>query len=84
MDLEEVKILFKRNNVHIVEEKRMNNNLGYVLKTDEGCIVNIYDTGKVNCQGKNKDRVEMLLKLSTDAVKNRKVFVVYGHDVHRL
>ncbi len=41
MDLEEVKILLKRNNEHIVEEKRMNNNLGYVLKTDEGCIVNI-------------------------------------------
>ena len=82
MDLEEVKILLKRNNVHIVEEKRMNNNLGYALKTDEGCIVNIYDTGKVNCQGKNKDRIETLLKLSTDTVKNRKVFVVYGHDIN--
>ncbi len=82
MDLEEVKILLKRNNVHIVEEKRMNNNFGYALKTDEGCIVNIYDTGKVNCQGKNKDRIETLLKLSTDTVKNRKVFVVYGHDIN--
>ncbi len=82
MDLEEVKILLKRNNEHIVEEKRMNNNLGYVLKTDEGCIVNIYDTGKVNCQGKNKVRIETLLELSTDTVKNRKVFVVYGHDTN--
>ncbi|SFP83415.1 Predicted nucleotide-binding protein containing TIR-like domain [Butyrivibrio proteoclasticus] len=73
--------LLNQNNIKIEEEKRMNNDLGVVLKTYEGCLINIYDTGKVNCQGKNKDRVESLLKSPATVTNNRKVFVVYGHDM---
>lgn len=80
MNRDHVVSLIKQNNIRIIEEKRMNNNLGIVLKTDEGCLINIYDTGKVCCQGKNKERVETVLNTPSDVEINRKVFVVYGHD----
>lgn len=74
--------LLKQNNVNIESENRMNNNLGTVLKTYAGCIVNIYDSGKVNCQGKNREEVEKILKEPSNTNSNRKVFVVYGHDMY--
>lgn len=71
----------RQNGITVTNESRMNNNLGTVLKTAEGCIINIYDTGKVNCQGKNRERVEsLLIKTDVHVVDNKKVFVVYGHD----
>ena len=82
MNRDDVKSLLNRNGIKIEEENRMNNNLGVVLKTVEGCLINIYDTGKVNCQGKNKEKVESLLKSPVAITKNRKVFVVYGHDMN--
>jgi predicted nucleotide-binding protein len=74
--------LLNQNKIRIEEEKRMSNNLGTVLRTSEGCIVNIFDSGIVNCQGKNKESVEALLKTPSTIQSNRKVFVVYGHDMN--
>ena len=82
MNRDYVVSLLNQNGIQIEEEKRMNNDLGVVLKTYEGCLVNIFDTGKVNCQGKNKEKVESLLKSPTTVTSNRKVFVVYGHDMN--
>ena len=85
MNKSDVVILLQQNNIQIESEYRMNNNLGIVLRTYEGCLVNVYDTGKVVCQGKNKDSIESLLqKVKTNGNKNRnrKVFVVYGHDMN--
>lgn len=82
MNRDYVVSLLNRNNVRLKEEKRMNNNLGVVLKTLDGCIVNIYDSGKVTCQGKNRELVETLLKAPVEVTDNRKVFVVYGHDMN--
>lgn len=79
--LEQVKDLLKMSNQTIVDEKRSGNNLGTVLKLSNGCIVNCWDKGTANCQGKNADQITALLSGITDSpVKNRKVFVVYGHD----
>jgi predicted nucleotide-binding protein len=58
------------------------------LHTQEGQIVNCFDTGKVNVQGKNQERAKAALGLGTAPVVaaqeassiSRKVFVVYGHD----
>lgn len=74
--------LLKQNNVNIESENRMNNNLGTVLRTYTGCLVNVYDSGKVNCQGKNRDEIEKIIKEPSNASSNRKVFVVYGHDMY--
>lgn len=82
MNRDYVVSLLNQNSIQIEEEKRMPNDLGVVLKTYEGCIVNIYDSGKVNCQGKNKEKVEALLRNPAAVTKNRRVFVVYGHDMN--
>ena len=81
MNKDYVLSLMRQNGITVTNESRMNNNLGTVLKTAEGCIINIYDTGKVNCQGKNRERVEsLLIKTDVHVVDHKKVFVVYGHD----
>lgn len=81
--LEQVKALLKIANQTIVDEKRSGNNLGTVLKLSNGCIINCWDKGTANCQGKNADQITTLLSGTTiSSTQNRKVFVVYGHDNH--
>ena len=45
----------------IIEEKRTGNNLGTLLRLSNGCIVNCWDKGTTNCQGKNATEVEKIL-----------------------
>lgn len=81
--LEQVKALLKTVNQTIVEEKRSGNDLGTVLKLSNGCIINCWDKGTVNCQGKNVDQIIAVLSgENVTAIHNRKVFVVYGHDTN--
>ena len=84
MTKEEVRAIVTKNGYAVVEENRTGNNLGTVLKLNNGCIVNCWDNGNHNCQGKNKEAVEFLLTQTgeTKAKVNRKVFVVYGHDTN--
>ena len=79
--LEQVKALLKSVNQTIIEEKRSGNDLGTVLKLSNGCIINCWDKGTANCQGKNAEKITTLLSGTTaSSIQNRKVFVVYGHD----
>lgn len=79
--LEQVKALLKTVNQTILEEKRSGNDLGTVLKLSNGCIINCWDKGTANCQGKNAEKITTLLSGTTaSSIQNRKVFVVYGHD----
>lgn len=83
MTIEQVKVLLKNADLFIVEEKRTGNNLGTTLKLSNGCLVNCWDKGTVNCQGKNVEQVNAILTAETKTpVQNRKVFVVYGHDTN--
>lgn len=87
MTKEQVKTILQNGGFQITEEKRAGNNLGTVYKLNNGCIVNCWDTGTVNCQGKNVDPVKVLLSGTsavpiTQKAQNKKVFVVYGHDVN--
>ncbi len=70
----------------IEDNKRAGNNLSTVLKLSNGCIINCYDTGKVVYQGKNTDEVKNIIEHNLQSgckeEKNRKVFVVYGHDLN--
>lgn len=70
----------------IEENKRNGNNLATVLKLNNGCIINCFDSGKVVYQGKNTDEVKNIIENNVQVVgteeKNRKVFVVYGHDIN--
>lgn len=80
MDINDVINLLKSKNLSIIEQKRTGNNLGTVLKLNNGCIVNCWDSGKVNCQGKNNAEVDAIIHGHCSSDTNRKVFVVYGHD----
>ena len=81
LNIEQVKTLLKKSGQVISSETRSGNNLGTVLKLSNGGIINCWDKGTVNCQGKNQSEIEKIL---VDGVKgvpqNNKVFVVYGHD----
>lgn len=76
----------KGTDLNIEENKRSGNNLGTVLKLSNGCIINCYDSGKIVYQGKNIDTVKRIvecgLQKDETVLKNRKVFVVYGHDIN--
>lgn len=81
MNKNEVKAVLKTHRYDMVSDERMKNGYGDTLRLSNGCILNIYDSGKVVCQGKNADEVKAILeKMSDTATTNRKVFVVYGHD----
>lgn len=94
MTVAEVKNVLNQNGFDVTDEKRSGNNLSTVLVLSNGCIVNCWDSGKINCQGKNTEHVSTLFgkqgnKINTSGVskavndvcnEKKKVFVVYGHD----
>ena len=83
MSLEEVKTALVAGGCTIIGENRNGNNLATVLNLSNGCIVNCWDSGKVNLQGKCTSEVETVLsKPVTKQISNKKVFVVYGHDTN--
>lgn len=94
MIVDQIKELLEKNGYEILKEERTGNDYGTALRLTNGCIVNCWDSGKVNCQGKNKEEVEKILSIRTKSSTagsnwrdmttshNRKVFVVYGHDLN--
>lgn len=89
MKLEKIKAALDAAGLSIVEEKRLTNDSGSQLKLENGGIVNCFDNGNYNVQGKNQPEIKVALgveapaalaiKQAAPAAKN-KVFVVYGHD----
>lgn len=88
MTLDEVKKALAEAGHRVIREERLGSNTGTQLRLDGGAIVNVFDNGNVNCQGKNNQEVEALLKggagvaesLPLTSVTNTKVFVVCRHD----
>jgi len=84
MTLEEVKKRLAGGGHKVAKEDRLANDTGTQLRLDNGAIVNVFDKGTVNCQGKNCKTVEALLVDAAEAVQapiiNTNIFVVYGHD----
>lgn len=56
------------------------NNCGNKLTLSNGAVVNVFDKGTYNVQGKNREPIEVLLASNAKVQVNKKVFVVYGHD----
>ncbi len=52
---------------------------GKCICLSNGGIINCFNTGKYNVQGKAQDQVRAILEGSA-VPNNRKIFVVYGHD----
>lgn len=81
--LEQIKSIIKDGGYTISNETRSGNNYGTVLTISNGCIVNCWDKGTVSFQGKNTEEIKNLIEAPVkQAVMNRKVFVVYGHDTN--
>lgn len=82
MDKATIRRAVEEKGYRIISEARAGNNYGDVLRLDNGCIINCYDKGSYNCQGKNSAEIKAILDSATfsSTTLNRKVFVVYGHD----
>ena len=71
LTIEQVKVLLKKSGQTISQENRAGNNLGTVLKLANGCNVNCWDKGTVNCQGKNVSEIEKLLSAVSSRCRSR-------------
>jgi len=84
MKIDDVKRALASAGLQISSEERLRNNTGNQLRLENGAIVNCFDKGTVNVQGKNRDAVEKALEGNASSSSSRapssKVFVVYGHD----
>ncbi|MCL1995567.1 MAG: nucleotide-binding protein [Defluviitaleaceae bacterium] len=80
--VEKVKNALKEEGFSVTEESNIKNNTGTRLTLENGAIVNVFNTGKVNVQGKNHEQLSPLFdgeKIQSQYI-NKNVFVVYGHD----
>lgn len=94
MTLDEAKALLTAAGFEVSSEQRANNDLGWQLRLTNGGIVNVFDTGKFNVQGKCQPEIKAALGAAPAQAAvvephvqahvkqnaNTKVFVVYGHD----
>ena len=84
MNLDELKRIITSAGHIIASEDRLNNKTGTQLKLSNGTIINIYDKGTYNIQGKNTEEIKSLLDqketVSTIKSLNNEVFIIYGHD----
>lgn len=96
MNIEQAKKLLANASFAVISEQRTNNDLGWQLRLNNGGIVNVYDTGNFNVQGKCQPEIKEALGVENGGVAaapkialaaphqnpkaNNRVFVVYGHD----
>ncbi len=94
MSLEDVKLKIVEAGLEIAGVQRTNNDLGWQIRLSNGGLVNIFDTGNINVQGRAQPLVKAALGLvgagpampvavaqvAAGNQQNNKVFVVYGHD----
>lgn len=87
MTVDEVKQLLAQNRHAIKDESRLGNDTGTQLRLQSGQIVNVFDKGSYNVQGKNPGDIKTLLDNASGQAPStagssvsRRVFVVYGHD----
>lgn len=86
MDVATVKALLAQKGYSVKEEARLGNDTGTQLRLQSGQIVNVFDSGAFNVQGKNPGDIKTLLDGATGTASasgsggSRKAFVVYGHD----
>ena len=80
MNKDAVASIIRSGGFEIISDEPMKTGYGDTLRLANGCILNIFNTGKLSYQGKNTEPIKALIEGTSSAPKNRKVFVVYGHD----
>jgi predicted nucleotide-binding protein len=88
--IDEAVALLDRSKLIIKTRRRLGNEKGEQLRLENGAIINVFDNGTVDVQGKNPTPIRELFGLGPGRVselpstylasKKMKVFVVYGHD----
>ena len=84
MTLDEAEGLLGNGGCDIEEKARLGNDTGWRLKLTTGQVVNVYDKGTYNVQGKRPAEIKAILASGGSDGRGRKVFVVYGHDEQSL
>lgn len=81
MDLETMKMCLE--GVYDITETKTTANAEQI-KLDNGAVINVYKNGNYNVQGKNnvevKEHIESCVGQREKMERNKKVFIVYGHD----
>lgn len=81
MDLEIMKSYVK--GIYEIKEEKETSNANQ-LKLENGAVINVFKNGNYNVQGKNnvevKEHLERCIGAGKKLDKNKKVFIVYGHD----
>lgn len=90
MIIESINRVLKKASLAVVKESRLPNDSGIQLRLENGAIINIFDNGTVQFQGKKQTQMKSLIEpvlgdISERSIKveesgSDKVFVVYGHD----
>ena len=87
MTADEARHSLLRAGFQVASESRLPNNTGVQLRLTNDAIINVFDKGTFNVQGKNIEEVQAALAAPAVAVlpaahasPKKKVFVVYGHD----
>ena len=80
MNKDAVASIIRSGGFEIISDEPMKTGYGDTLRISNGCILNIYNSGQLSYQGKNTEPIKALIEGTSSAPKNRKVFVVYGHD----
>lgn len=85
-----VRETLQNNGIAILSEQRTGNDLGTEFRCQENRVIIVYDSGKVNVQGKMQPETKALFGIApampapavdtARTANGRKVFVVYGHD----
>lgn len=91
MNLEQIKRCLEDSGLGIKSESRLPNETGTQIRLENGAIVNCFDNGNHQLQGKNTDTVAKALgnvaqtaSPEHEGVPSNQVFVVYGHDATSL
>ena len=93
MDLETAKRLFEQHGLTIISDERLPDGRGTQLRTAEGPMLAVYDSGKCVPGGKRQELLKPVIdaddgravvKLAKVPAPARKVFVVYGHEEQTL
>jgi predicted nucleotide-binding protein len=94
MDKDTVLAQLEAAGLSIKSTERNGNDTGWQIRLTSGAIVNCYDSGNVNFQGRNQDAARAVLGADPRtspssssaappppaAISRPKIFVVYGHD----
>ena len=81
MDKKTIKRILESKGYRIISDSRAGNNYGDVLKLDNGCIVNCYDKGTFNCQGKNCAEIKNILDKLPQIKRNRQERIQGGQNI---